>query len=398
MKLLMVHNYYQQPGGEDLCLADESELLRSHGHSVLWYTDDNRRIDQLDRLTLARAILWNGSTYRNLARLIATHRPDVVHVHNIFPLISPSAYYAAQAAGVPVVQSVHNFRMFCVNGTFTRSGTICKDCTRTKLPWPGVVHRCYRGGLMSSLGAAAGLAMHKALRTHSRKIDLFIVPSEFVRQQLIECGIPPAKVRVKPNFVRGSPRVGGRRQACAVFVGRLSQEKGIPTLLAAWRSLSEEIELKIVGDGPLRALVRTAAAQDRRISLLGRQSPERVLEIMQSALCTVIPSECYESFGRVAIEAFSVGTPVIAAHIGALPELVEDGRTGFHFPPGDASGLRMRLQHLYDARDMFDTMSRAARSKYETEFTVSRNYRLLVDIYSEALSNATPLRTEACVQ
>ncbi|HWI25917.1 MAG TPA: glycosyltransferase [Stellaceae bacterium] len=398
MKLLMLHNYYQQPGGEDLCLADESKLLRSHGHSVLWYTDDNRRIDQLDRLTLARATLWNSSTYRDLARLIATHRPDIVHVHNIFPLISPSAYYVAQAARVPVVQSVHNFRMFCVNGTFTRSGKICKDCTRTTLPWPGVVHRCYRGGLISSLGAAAGLTMHKALRTHSRKIDLFIVPSEFVKRQLIECGIPLAKVRVKPNFVPGNPRVGGRRQACAVFVGRLSQEKGLPTLLAAWRSLAAEIELKVVGDGPLRDLVRTAAAQDRRISFLGRQSPESVLEIMQSALCVVIPSECYESFGRVAIEAFSVGTPVIAAQIGALPELVEDGRTGFHFPPGDACGLRAKLQHLYDAQDMFDTMSRAARSKYETEFTASRNYRLLVNIYSEALKDATPLRMPVSAQ
>jgi glycosyltransferase involved in cell wall biosynthesis len=385
MRVLMLHNHYQQPGGEDECFTAEAALLEAHGHRVDRFVLHNDSIGGLGLAATAAKTVWNAEVYRELRRRIRQDRPDIVHAHNLFPLISPAAFHAAKAEGVAVVQSVHNFRLFCVNANFLRDGSICETCLGRAVPWPGVLHGCYRGSRALSAGVAAMTVTHRLLGTWRRRVDLFIALSGFVRSKLIAGGIPEAQIAVKPNFLLDDPGPGPQaRGDYAVFAGRLSPEKGVGTLVAAWQKLPGAFRLKLVGDGPMAAELRAVAARDPRIEVVGRLPLPEVQELMRNATLVVAPSEVQETFGRVAIEAFAAGTPVIAARAGGLGELVEEGSTGHLFRPGDPADLLRCLGEVLADPPAQRRMGAAARARFEHRYTAAANYAAVMEIYEAA--------------
>ncbi|HVS40204.1 MAG TPA: glycosyltransferase [Gemmataceae bacterium] len=384
MKILLAHNYYQQPGGEDQCVAAEVALLESRGHEVLRYHLDNDAIVGMGRLELAARTVWSRSAYRELRELIRTQRPSIVHFHNTFPLISPAAYYAARAEGVPVVQTLHNFRLLCPNALFFRNGQVCEDCLGKAIPWPGVLHRCYRGSRTASAGVATLLTTHRALGTWRKTVDVYVALTAFSRRKFLEGGLPEDRVVVKSNFVHPDPGPGEGAGGYGVFVGRLSAEKGVGTLLAAWKELGGRTPLKIVGDGPLAPLVREAATAGAGIEWLGSKPLAEVYALIGEAQFLVLPSQCYENFPRVVVEAFAKGTPVIASRLGAMAEVVDHGRTGLHFEPGHPAALAAQIRRLVDDSAEFRRMREAARREYEEKYTADSNYQTLLAIYEQA--------------
>ena len=388
MKVLLIHNYYQQAGGEDGVFLEEADLLEAHGHEVTRYQLHNDQIATMKRAVLVEKTIWNRSAYRDLEHLIGRTRPDVTHFHNTFPLVSPAGYYAAKAAGLPVIQTLHNYRLLCPNALFYRNGGPCEDCLGKTVTWPGVIHGCYRGSSAASAVVTAMLSAHRAAGTWTRAVDKYVVLTEFARRKFVDGGLPTGKVVVKPNFVRTDPGVGAGRGGYALFVGRLSPEKGVNTLLEAWSRFGKSIPLKVAGDGPLEGRVAAAAKKVTGLEYLGHKRVEEVRMLMKGAKMLVFPSEWYETFGRVAAEAFAAGTPVVASDIGAVAEIVDDGRTGLRFRPGDARHLAAQVERMLSYPREYARMRREARAEYESEYTAERNYEMLMSIYESALKGA----------
>ncbi|MBT8084800.1 MAG: glycosyltransferase [Woeseia sp.] len=385
MKILLCHNYYQQRGGEDQVFADEGAILEANGHSVIRYTLHNDSINDMGRLEATRRTLWDSDAYDDLIKIIRREQPALMHCTNTFPLISPAAYYAAQRERVAVVQSLHNYRLLCPNSLLLRDGRVCNDCLGKRVTWPAMLHGCYRHSRSASAVVTAMLALHRSRKTWTECVDRYIAMSEFSRKKFIDGGLPAERISVKPNFVHPDPGPGTGKGGYAVFVGRLSVEKGIDNLLQAWQTLDGNIALKIVGDGPMARQVQRSVEKDPRIDWLGELSHSDVLSIVGDAACLIMPSIAYETFGRTIIEAFAKATPVIVASHGAMQELVNHGRTGLHVAPGSSAELAAATRALFDDSDALADMRRQAREVYERQFTASDNYLRLLEIYTEAL-------------
>ena len=377
-RVLVVHNAYQHRGGEDSVVAEEVALLESHGHLVETYARQNDDIGSLSSIAVAGQTLWSLRTRRDIAERLRSFRPHVIHAHNTFPLISPSLYWAADQAGVPVVQTLHNFRLMCLSALFMRGGQVCEDCLGN-VPWRGVTRACYRGSHTASTVLAAMLTLHRALGTYRNKIARYIALNEFCRSKFIEGGLPPERVVVKPNFVDFPPPDSSLR-AGLLFVGRLSAEKGIATLVAAM-TLMPAVRLTVAGDGPEAALLDSIAGVKR----LGSVPAETVRGEMSRASALIVPSIWYENFPRTIVEAFASGTPVIASRIGALAEIVRDGETGLLFEPGNPRDLADKMAWALAHPEEMGEMGRKARAQYEAEFSAEVNYRRLMTIYQEAI-------------
>jgi glycosyltransferase involved in cell wall biosynthesis len=272
----------------------------------------------------------------------------------------------------------------CPNGLFFRDGHPCEDCVGKFFPYPGVVHGCYRDSRAASGVTAAMLSVHRSLRTWTQQVDAYISLTDFARRKAIEGGLPAEKIFVKPNFVNPDPGVGDGGGGFALYVGRLSVEKGLDTLLAAWKSLGDRLPLKIVGDGSLQDEVVAATQQLPNVEWLGRKPKSEVYDLMGAASCLIFPSKWYETFGRVAVEAFAKGTPVIAANIGAIAELVESDRTGVHFQPGDPDDLAAKIDWMLTHPDRWRAMRQNARAEFEAKYTAAQNYKRLMEIYQKS--------------
>lgn len=384
MNVLVVHNRYRERGGEDRVVELESALLARNGHTVVPYIADNRDLDAMSKAALPVLTLWNRHTVSDVGQVIARERIDLVHVHNTLPLVSPSVYYAARTAGVPVVQTLHNFRLLCPNGACFRSGAPCVQCVGAMLPLAGVAHGCYRQSRAATTAVTAMLVLHRLLGTWRRTIDRFIAPSEFARRLFVSGGLASDRISVKPHFVHPDPGIKPGRGGYAAFVGRLSEEKGIPTLLEAWSRLRRPMPLKMAGDGPLRSLVERAVRTRPEIEWLGGLERTAVERLIGDAAVLIVPSAFYETFGQVIAEAYAAGTPVIASAHGAAAELVLHGRTGLLFRPGDAADLTSCVERFMGDPSEHSRMRTAARVEYDTRYTADANYRALMAIYGEA--------------
>jgi glycosyltransferase involved in cell wall biosynthesis len=388
LRVLAIHNHYQQPGGEDQAFAAETRLLEAHGDEVIRYTTHNDRVASLHPADLARKTLWNKESFLELRSLIRERRPDVMHAHNTFPLISPAAYAAAREEGVPVVQTLHNFRLVCANGLLFRDGHVCEDCIGRSIPWPAVVHKCYRHSLSASGVVAAMQLYHRAKGTWQHDVDLYIALTEFARAKLIEGGLPAERIVVKPNFVDWECSAGQGDAPGAgdflLYVGRLSEEKGIRTLLAAWNGSEGMLPLRIVGDGPLKDEVLQASATDSRIQWLGYLPGPEVQQLLRGARALVLPSECYEMFPLVVLEAFSMSAPVIGSRTGSLESILEEGKTGMLFETANSHELADRVRWACAHRDAMAVMGKNARAVYLERYTGAMNYRYLRDVYARA--------------
>ena len=384
MRVLTVHNFYQQPGGEEQIFATESALLESHGHKVVRYTLSNDEIEGANPLLLAKNTLWNREVYQAIRSLIRQEKLEIAHFHNTFPMISPAAYYAAKDEGIPVVQTLHNYRLLCPNALFFREGRVCEDCLGKPIPFPGVIHGCYRGSRLASAVVAATLSFHSLRGTWSQAVDVFIAYSQFAMDKFIQGGLPVEKFAFKTNFLHPAPSPGDGKGGYGLFVGRLSVEKGLGVMLDAWRQLGGKVPLKILGDGPMAGLVKEAMQEMPEIEWLGRRPFEEVYDIVGNAAFLVFPSEWYETFGRVAIEAFAKGTPVVASKIGAITELIDHQRTGLHFRPSDPTDLATQITWLLEHPQELRQMRQTVRAEFEDKYTAEDNYTRLMEIYHQA--------------
>lgn len=390
MKLLLCHNYYQNRGGEDASFEEEANLLIRYGHTVHQYTVHNNTIDGLRGIEVAKQSLWNRKTFEELSHLLRGNDFDVLHCTNTFPLMSLAAYDAARLAGVPIVQSLRNYRLLCPTSFFMRNDRACTDCLGRVTAWPGILHACYRNSRVATTVVAAISIFHRFKRLTARDADCYYTLTEFARQKFIEGGFPADKIFVKSNFVDPDPGVGSGAGGYAVFAGRLSREKGINTLLAAWEKLSSSNGcpvLKIIGDGPLAPQVQAALRQNPQIEWLGELSLPDTLKLIGEAAVLVMPSVWYETFGRTMIEAFASGTPVIASRLGAMAELVADGSTGLHFTAGDADDLAAKVTSIFASTERLADMRIRARIEYESKYTADKNYLSLLSIYEQVLQN-----------
>ena len=386
IRILLAHNRYLISGGERQVFEAEHDLLLANGHEVETYIEDNERVAELGNTRTAVRTIWSKETYQRFRKKLSQGSFDIVHVHNFFPLMSPSIYYAAQAQQVPIVQTLHNFRLLCLNGFLFRDGDVCEDCVGRPVPWPGIYNGCYKDSLGGSATVAAMLSFHRAIKTWDRMINTYIALTEFSRQKLIDGGLPGNKIATKPNFVTRNPGQGSGQGDFALFVGRLSPEKGIDTMLAAWETMEEAIPLKIVGDGPLSEKVASAAASLPGVDYLGRQNNDQVLSFMQDAAFLLFPSLWYENFPMTIVEAFATGLPVLASNLGNTASLIQPRQTGLHFTPGDAADLAEKARWLMQHPDARKEMRSTVRRTYEQHYTPSQNYNQLITIYKNTLA------------
>lgn len=399
MRVLLVHEYYQQRGGEDNAFETDVALLRDAGHEVstlcFHNTDIGAASSVRERLQLLKTTVWSVSACRKLAGEIAGFRPDVVHFHNTFPLISPAAFRTARKAGTAVVATLHNYRLICVNASLFRDGLVCEDCLRLPAPVYGVARGCYRGSRGQSAAVAGMLGFHRARRTWRNDVHRFISPSQFLRSKLIEGGLPASSISVRPNPVR-EPGVGTPMSSSPerfLFVGRLAPNKGIETLLRAWQSDPGLPCLRIAGDGEQAGLVQERAETPaNRIQYLGALSHEAVLQEMTAARALVFPSVWYENQPMTILEAFACGLPVIASRLGAIPELVIEQETGLTFEAGNAEDLAEKLRWSIEHPAEMERMGREARRLYERTAVPDVSLSRLLDIYADAIAESRASR------
>ncbi len=379
--VLVIHNYYQQAGGEDTVVRAEVNLLRGAGHRVVLYTRNNSEIagyNLLERAWLGVSASWNRRTYAEIKHLIGEVRPDVVHCHNILPLVSPSAYYACRTAGVPVAQTLHNYRLVCPAGTLFKGG---KRCDRCRSHPTAAMRDCYRGSHLQTAAVSCMLGLHRWRGTWKHAVGRYLVPSHFCRDYFVNAGFPADKVHLKPNFLSTDPGLRGACDSYALFAGRLCAEKGVLEMIAAWRDLPE-IPLVIAGDGPLyRQARRMAEDSASRIKFLGTLPPGEMMACIKRARLMVFPSQWYEPFGMGLLEAAACGVPAIASRIGAIPELVQDRRTGLLFDPDNLTQLTECVRWAWGHPAEMAELGGAARELYLQQFTAERNYELLMKAY-----------------
>lgn len=390
MKIAKVHNYYLQTGGEDTVFLAETNLLRSRGHDVVEYLESNTRIKDSSRMSIAFQTLWSSASYHKLQSFLRTHKPDVVHFHNIFPLISPSAYYACQVLGLPVVQTLDNQRLICPSANFYRDGKLCTDCLGKTPPWPSILHACYHNSRLHTAVVASMLTFHRWLRTWQRKVNVFLCSTNFYRNLFVEAGLPAEKLIVMPHFVAGNPDSVTHKKsgAYALFIGRLDPEKGVKTLLGAWRHL--DIPLKIRGGGQLEAMAKDFVKSNRMqtVEFVGRLEEQELSDLIANARFLVMPSEgYYETFGMVIIEAFSRGVPVLASNTGVATELVEDQKTGVFFEAGNPIDLTEKARTMWANSEHIAEMGMMALAAYQERFTPDRCYKTLTEVYEKVISS-----------
>jgi glycosyltransferase involved in cell wall biosynthesis len=378
MRVLICHNFYRQGGGEDQVFAAETELLRRFGHDVETHAVHNDQVQSRGRLKLAAATVWNGAAAWEIARRASRHRSQIVHFHNTFPLLSPAVYSAARKTGAAVVQTLHNYRLICPAATLFRDGKPCEKCLG-RLPLPGVAHGCYRGNRAVTAVAAAMLALHRALGTWTDQVDAYICLTQFARDKFLAAGFDGQHLHVKPNFLDPDPGQGPGDGRFALFVGRLTEEKGIGTMLQAWKKIGTAMPLKICGDGPLAAVVAGSS-----VEWLGRRPPSQVIDLMGRASFLVFPSLWYEGFPRTIVESFARGTPVVASDLGSMRELIQTGRTGALFDPGDPDSLARTIVWLRQNPTALAQMRHEARGEFLSKYDPARNHRMMLEIYRQA--------------
>lgn len=389
VKVLIIHNFYRSsaPSGEDSVFQNEKALLLGKGVDVVTYEMFNDKIDTSSlahRARLALNTAWSNDTYQAVEHLIKQTKPDIAHFHNTFPQISPSAYAACRNNGVPVVQTLHNFRLICPGGLLLRDGRPCEDCVGTNL-LPALRYRCYRGSLPATGALVWMLLRNRWHGTYTTLVNRYIALTEFAASRLIAGGLPKDRISIKPNFAPGVSVPGPGYGGYAVYVGRLSAEKGLRTLISAWK-LIPEIPLKILGDGPLREeLIDLSLKNNLPIKFLGFCDRPTIIDTVGRAAFQVVPSEWYEGFPMVILEAYACGTPVVCSRIGGLDEIVREGETGVKFEAGDADDLARTVKQLLGDPARLSAMREKARAAFLTNYTPERNFQLLMDIYSRTL-------------
>ena len=388
MKVLLIHNSYRTsaPSGEDAVFNNERDLLQEKGLDVVSYEKFNDDIDDTSLLKRARLGInyaWSQDSFFEVKDLLAKVRPDIAHVHSIHPQISPSVYFACQKAGVPVVHTLHNYRYICPGALLQRDGQPCEDCVG-RWPFPALKHRCYRGSLLATGSVFWMISRNRLRKTFTSAVNRFIALTQFAASRFVAGGLPATRMEIKPNFLPNPPSLSQERENYAVYIGRLSAEKGVETLVSSWKSV-DKIPLKILGDGPLRGALEAEARQyGLNIEFLGSRPRTEVLSVVGQARFQLVPSEWYEGFPMVILEAYACGTPVVASRIGSLAEVIHDGETGLHFEPGNPQDLAQKVKLITEQSETAQRMGNKARQLFMEKYTAEQSFAHLMGVYQRA--------------
>ena len=404
MKILLTHNYYGSaaPSGESQVFEAEGELLKQRGHAVgefVRHSDTIRARGAWGALQGALSTPWNSFAAAAIKNAVAEQQPEVVHVHNTFPLLSPSIFYGIGGKAARVL-TLHNYRLVCPAAIPMRAGEVCTECMDRRTVWPALRHGCYRNSRLATLPLAANVALHRRLGTWTKQVDAFIALSEFQRDRVIEAGLPAELVHVKPNFYPGRPAVvpWAERNQSVVFAGRLTAEKGVRALVRAWLAWGESApELRIVGDGALRGELERLAATSPGVPIrfLGQLPAAATQEEIARARLLVLPSEGFETFGLVILEAFAFGTPAAVSDIGPLPSIVRQDENGVAFRPADPQSLVETVRAAWESNGCLERLAGGARRSFEDLYSEEANYKMLMAIYEQGIEVSQRRRTAA---
>jgi len=388
MKILVIHNSYLERGGEDEVVKSEIKLLKSYGHEIVEYRRSNKEMESFSFLrkiyVLLKEIIWSQDSYEAVKELIIKEKPDIAHIHNIFLLISPSVYYALSEGNVPIVQTLHNYRLICPKGILYRNGMICEKCLQGNI-LHSVINKCWRDSFFLTSALARILCKFCKKRDFLDKISAYVALGDFSKKKFVEAGFPSEKVFIKPNFVDiDTLNMRDGFEDYAVFVGRLVDYKGVLTLVDAFKTLGN-YHLKIIGDGPLLGELKTKIEKIETIDLLGRMTNDKARDYMRRAAFTILPSECYESTPRVIIESFSCGVPVLVSNRAFKGESVEEHNVGLEFIAGDSNSLADKVRYLMENRQSLAEMGKNAFIIYQEKYTAQKNYESLIEIYNKAI-------------
>ena len=385
MKILIIHNHYLERGGEDEVVEAEIRLLREYGHEAILYEKSNEYIEKLSFVKKFIFIFFELNfskiVYKEIKEIIKTQKPDIAHIHNIFFCITPSVYFALKEENIPIVQSLHNYRLFCLRGTFYNCGLVCEKCKDKQL-FKGVMEKCWRNSFFSSFFLAKLLYKKKFFL---KNINSYIVTSKFSKDKFIELGLDREKLYLKTNFLSIKADRNNQDHKYALFLGRLVDYKGVETLMRAFEA-TPAFKLKIIGDGPLRSEVHSYASTHNNIEWLGRIDRDLVLTTIKNSSFLIFPSECYENMPLVILESFVFSKPVLASNLGAIKEFVIDGENGLLFKSGDARDLSVKIAYLFSHDKERIEMGRNASKIYQERFDKERNYHDLVDIYLKTIN------------
>ena len=375
MRVLVLHSTYLSGAmsGENRVVDDEVALLTRAGHDVIAWAPSV--VDPGRRLRTAANAIWSRHEAANVRRLIRDHQPEVVHVHSLYPQLSPAVIRAAAGFDAPILMTLHNFRLMCLPATFLRNGEICESCAG-HVPWRGVAHGCYRGSRAASAVMASSLTVHRLARTFDH-VKLFLAVSDFARRTYVDYGLDESRIRIKGNFSWPLPQRQGAGEDF-LYLGRLSPEKGVERAISATR---DHASLIVVGDGPERNRLRLSAG--KRVRFEGSVEPSEIPTYLSSSRALLVPSRCYEGAPRAIIEAFAAGVPVIASRLGGLGELIEEGVNGLLVEPDDEVGWREAVERLMDD-DESRRMGRGAHETWRERFSPARATSQLEEAYAAA--------------
>jgi glycosyltransferase involved in cell wall biosynthesis len=391
-KILIVHNYYQIPGGEDTVVENESNMLRENGHDVVFYTRHNDEVKNrsvLGKITLFFESIFSIKTYREVKKTIKEEKIDIVHVHNTLPLISPSVYYAAFKRKVPVVQTIHNFRLICPGATLTRNGNICEDCVGNGLA-TALKHRCYRNSFLQTFSIGTMLKIHRMLKTYQR-VNGYIALTEFNKNKLLNLVCDDKKIYVKPNFVKYTSNIECEEREVEnyfVFIGRLDKLKGIDLIIESWKDI-KDTELIVLGDGPLKKELDSYIKDNKinHVKLLGFMKREEAFEIIKRAKAIIMASQWYEGFPMIIVESFSLGVPVIAGEIGNLGSIITHNENGLLFKYDSKEDLKEKIGMLINDKELNKELNEGAFKTFIENYEDKINYKYLCNIYSKLIGS-----------
>ncbi len=384
MKILMIHNKYQQKGGEDFVFENEFNLLQKYGHTVDILIFDNNQIKSaIDKLKIGLFSIYNPESAKILEDKINSFKPDIIHVHNFFPIASPSIFFTAKKNDIPIVMTLHNYRLICPNALLFRNGNICEECINKVFPYRGIIYKCYRDSFMQTLSLSLVTSIHRYIKTWHSKVDKFITLTNFQKNKFLSSSIniPKKKFVVKPNFSEDFGEGYQNREDYFLYVGRLSQGKGVLTMLKAFDGTN--FNLIIVGDGIFKNEVIKYKEKNKNIKYLGFKLKKEIIELMKKTKALIFTSEWYEGLPMVLVEALSTGTPVITSNIGSQAEIVKDKHLGMHFNTGDFIDLRKKIAEFLKINDK--RFYQNARNEYLEKYTPEKNYEKLLSIYKEAM-------------
>ncbi len=384
MRIIVIHNRYRYQGGEDAVFQAEVRLLSERGHEVHELIFSNKNIpDSFDKYLQGIRGLYNVSSALTLQKLIKEYKPDLIHVHNFFPLASPSIFYTAKKFNIPVVVTLHNFRLVCPSGTLYHNGSIYEENVGKIIPWRGILKGVYRNSKIETLGLAGITTLHNLIGTWRNKVDRFIVLTEFAQRKFADSAlrVNPHQFVVKPNFVEDFGAGVDAREKFFVLVGRLSVEKGIHVVLKALAI--ERFKLVVIGDGPLKDDVVSVANTNPHVIYLGFKEKDVIVHYLKRCTALLLPSVCYEGFPISLLESFATGTPAIVSRLGPLAEIVQDNENGLHFDPGNAEDLVNKVLLISKDTMLARRLGENARRTYLNNFTPEKNYQKLMDIYRQ---------------